>query len=346
LPISDVVAVDESTCVTAAAWSYFDVYSGYEGEFGLGRTTNAGESWDTIHYVHFTYGGGTIGSSRFSHVGRRIWHAGTRMPDGNSLVSPDDGATWLDMDTICTPGEGEPPDISFADTLHGWTSDWRRNIRATTDGGESWTIIATGPKIGRLKMTTPNTGWAISDSELFETTDGGVTWDGGVIHSGLRAIAFCDSMHGAIVGKKGLILRTSDAGQTWVRDSSAFTSDLYDVFMLDSAHAWAVGDYGLVLGFGDWAIGVGDSRGLEGSRAIAAVWVRPNPCRTRATVEFSRPLSRPTQVTLVDVAGRVTQTVSARAGARSLKLDLRSTPSGVYFVRAGAGPAARLVVQR
>ncbi|MBN2464215.1 hypothetical protein JXD38_01130, partial [candidate division WOR-3 bacterium] len=245
-----------------------------------------------------------------------------------------------------TAGDDEPPDISFVDTLHGWVIDSRGNIRRTMNSGDSWTIIATGLGVKRLKMTTLTTGWAISDSELSQTTDGGVTWDGGVVHSGLQAIAFCDSMHGAIVGNNGLILRTSNGGQTWASDESEFTSDLYDVCMLDSTHAWAVGEYGLVMGFGDWAIGVDEARGHEGPYNLAAaVAVRPNPCRARATVEFSRPLLAPVHVTLVDVAGRVQQAVTARAGVRYLELELHALPSGVYFVRACSGTAARLVVQ-
>jgi photosystem II stability/assembly factor-like uncharacterized protein len=312
------------------------------GEFRLSRTDNAGVSWDTIR----GFWGGQVGSSRFARVGQNIWHPGVWAPNGNSLRSTDRGATWLDMDTICTIGEGEPSDISFVDTLNGWVIDSRQNIRNTTDGGDSWTIIATGLNVKRLKMISLTTGWAISDSELFKTTDGGVTWDGGVVHSGLQAIAFCDSIHGAIVGKKGLILRTSDAGQTWVWDESDFTSDLYDVFMLDNTHAWAVGANGLVLGFGDWAIDVTEGGSQVGSPArLAAISVRPNPCRDRATLSFSSPPSKPTPMKLVDAAGRVIQVISARAGARSLDLDLRGTPSGVYFVRAGSGPAARLVIQ-
>jgi len=346
-PISSVVALDEATCVVAAGWSHWDALFGWDGEFGLGMTNAAGATWDTLRYFRLGMYSGPIGSSRLARVGQHLWHPGARAPSGNSLRSTDNGATWLDMDTLGTAGDAEPPDISFVDTLNGWVVDSRGNIRCTTDGGDSWTIIAAGLNVKRLKMTSLTTGWAISDSELFKTTDGGVTWDGGVVHSGLRAIAFCDSLHGAIVGKKGLIIRTSDAGQTWGRDSSEFTSDLCDVFILDSTHAWAVGANGLVLGFGDWAIGVDEARGHVVTRTLAAaVAVRPNPCRARATVEFSRPLVSSMQVTLVDVAGRVVQAVPVASRARSLDLDLRKTPSGVYFVRARSGPAARLVVQR
>ncbi len=345
-PMTDVIALDETSCLVTAGWSYYDIWYGWFGEFGLGLTDNAGATWDTLR-DYWEYDG-PMASSRFARVGEHIWHPGTRAPDGNSLRSTDGGATWLDMDTLGVPADGQEPfDVGFVDTLHGWAIDSRKNIRCTTDGGDSWTIIATGLNVKRLKMTTLNTGWAISDSELFETTNGGVTWDGGVIHSGLQAISLCDSMLGAIVGKKGLILRTDDAGQTWVTDSTEFTSDLFDVFVLDSTHAWAVGANGLVLGFGDWAIGADETCGHESPRSPpAVVSVRPNPCRNRATIEFSRPLAKSTQMTIVDVSGRVLLAVPVRAGARSLDLNLRGTPSGIYFVRAGAGPAARLVVQR
>ncbi|MBM3330960.1 hypothetical protein FJY68_03800 [candidate division WOR-3 bacterium] len=347
-PVSDVLALDESAAFVAGAYSEYDPMNmWWYGHFALGLTTDAGDSWASINPIYFDYGASPIGSSRFARVDRHIWHPGVWTPDGNSLRSTDGGTTWLDMDTLGTRGYGEPFDISFFDMLNGWVIDSRSNIRRTTDGGDSWTIIATGIGVKRLKMTSLTTGWAISDSELFETTTGGMTWNGGVVHSGLQAIAFCDSLHGAIVGKKGLILRTSDGGQTWIWDGSKFTSDLYDVFVLDSTHAWAVGANGLVLGFGDWAIGVDEARGYEGLYNLAAgVAVRPNPCRGRVSIEFSRPLVRPMQATLVDVAGRVQQAIPAPSGVRSLELDLRATPSGVYFLRAGSGTAARLVIQR
>jgi photosystem II stability/assembly factor-like uncharacterized protein len=342
-PITDVVALDEASCLATAGWSYYDMWYGWMGEFKLGRTDNAGVSWDTIR----DFWGGQVGSSRFARVDQHIWHPGTWSPGGNSVRSTDEGVTWLDMDTLGAVGDCEPRDISFIDTLNGWVIDSHSNIRHTNNSGDSWTIIAIGLGVKRLKMTSLTTGWAISDSVLYQTTDGGVNWQSLMTQPGLQAIAFCDSSHGAVVGLDGLLLRTDDAGQTWARDSSDFTSDLYDVCMLDSTHAWAVGANGLVLGFGEWAIGVDEARGNEGPYILnAAVAVRPNPCRGRATVEFSRPVVGPVQVTLVDVAGRVQQAITAPSSVRSVELDLRGTPSGVYFVRAGSGSVARLVVQR
>ena len=115
--------------------------------------------------------------------------------------------------------------------------------------------------------------------------------------------------------------------------------------MLDSTHAWAAGENGLVLGCGDWALDVAAQQGRPYVRGRTVV-VRPNPCRGRATVEFSEPLAQPIRVTVVDVTGRVLLVVPVRAGTSSVEVDLRQRSSGVYFVRAGQGPAARLTLQR
>jgi photosystem II stability/assembly factor-like uncharacterized protein len=348
-PYTNITVMNETTVVCCLGYSeYTEMGYYWYGYFAALRTSNSGASWDTTRFVNVQSDrNGPIGSSRIARSDQCLWHAGLRMPNGNSIRSTDGGMTWLDMDTLGVVSDRqEPYDISFVDALHGWAIDSRKNIRVTNNSGDSWTITATDLGVKRLKMTSLTTGWAISDSELFETTDGGMNWQSVKDQPGLQAIAFCDSCHGAIVGLNGLLLRTSDAGQTWARDSSEFTSDLYHVCMLGSTHAWAVGENGLVLGFGDWAIGVDEARGNEGPYTrTAAVAVRPNPCRGRATVEFSRPLMRPMRVTLVDAAGRMMQSVSARVGARSLDLDVRGMPSGIYFLRAGSGSAARLVVQ-
>jgi hypothetical protein len=268
-----------------------------------------------------------------------------RAPNGNSLRSTDAGATWFDMDTLGTVNDGEEPfDVSLVDTLHGWAIDSRTNIRRTTDGGDSWTIIAPVLNVKRLEMTTLTDGWAISDSELFRTTDGGANWLSVMAQAGLQAIGFCDAQHGAIVGLDGLLLRTSDGGQTWTRDSSEFTSDLHSVCVLDSGHMWASGENGLVLGFGDWASDVEEPE--FSSPAVghgSRLTVRPNPCRDYVALALSRPAAANLHLRLLDVSGRVVRQIQVPSGERSANLDLRVLPAGVYVVGHTGLPAANRV---
>jgi hypothetical protein len=147
-------------------------------------------------------------------------------------------------------------------------------------------------------------------------------------YAGLRALHFCDSLHGAAVGDGGLILQTFDGGQTWERDSSEFTSDLYAVFMLDSTRGWAAGENGLVLGFGDWAVGTDEAESPFAGVSGSGFSVGPNPCRDLVSVEFSRPLQAGQSVSLLDISGR--KVADLHPGAN----DVRALAPGVYFVRA------------
>ena len=68
----------------------------------------------------------------------------------------------------------------------------------------------------------------------------------------LNRLCFLDSLTGWIVGDSGTILHTTDGAQSWIQQKSGITSDLFDIFMLDQTHGWAValdlrGPYGTIL---------------------------------------------------------------------------------------------------
>ncbi len=325
--ITDIAAHSESIALIVSGWSAWDMEHGWIGRLSLFRTTDCGAVWDTIR--DFWVGDGYFGSSRIAHVGQHDWHPGTRSPNCNSLRSTDAGATWSDMPSFGTPGvDPEPPDICFTDTLNGWAIDSRSSIRYTSDGGETWLTIAESVGVKRLQMVNGITGWAISDSGVLTTADGGYTWQSALRASGLQAVHFSDTRHGAIVGLDGLILSTSDGGLNWSRDTCEFTSDLYTVFMLDSAHAWAAGENGLVLGFGDWAVGA-DERQSPQSGRVSELRVEPSVCRTRLTVYLS---GGPAKVQVHDLSGRMVSSFAVKTGDREVAIDIRELPSGVYYV--------------
>lgn len=62
----------------------------------------------------------------------------------------------------------------------------------------------------------------------------------------LTGVAFPDAQHGWAVGHDGVILATSDGGQTWARqDAGKDIDSVYlDVHFRDAQHGWAVGAYG------------------------------------------------------------------------------------------------------
>ena len=52
---------------------------------------------------------------------------------------------------------------------------------------------------------------------------------------------FPTSTVGYVVGGGGNIYKSTDAGDTWVQQTSPTTNTLYDVFFLDANTGWAVG---------------------------------------------------------------------------------------------------------
>ncbi|MBV8470488.1 MAG: glycosyl hydrolase [Burkholderiaceae bacterium] len=65
----------------------------------------------------------------------------------------------------------------------------------------------------------------------------------------LNAVTFVDAQHGWAVGHLGLILATSDGGETWVRQrvDTSVDQPLFSVAFRDASEGWAVGLWSLVL---------------------------------------------------------------------------------------------------
>ncbi len=114
----------------------------------------------------------------------------------------------------------------------------------TEDGGETWDISYISPRDGMEAFMTPqprrvyffsdSVGWIPctqrENSEdtaefdvLFKTTDFGRTWELkykvlDTITCGLMDIKFLNEKEGIAVGSMGKILRTTDGGETWLRE--------------------------------------------------------------------------------------------------------------------------------
>lgn len=124
--------------------------------------------------------------------------AGWVLSGSKLLATRDAGAHWRDV----TPGPREPP-IEFAtarflDPARGWTgavggfhlAGQTIRIFRTTDGGTTWKssqVTVDAPLDISLDFVDPQHGWLVvatqtgsgfvSAGQLFQTADGGVTWN-------------------------------------------------------------------------------------------------------------------------------------------------------------------------
>jgi len=163
----------------------------------LGRiihTTNAGQNWATqttpvgsrlydVCFVDSQYG----------------WAVGR---DGSIVHTTNGGGDWTRQTSNTTQ---RLYGVKFTDRNNGWVVGWGGVVLHTSDGGSIWNPVDLGSNVEKYHVD------------------------------------FCDSLHGLIVGWNGEIFVTSDAGTVWEQMPSNMTKDLYGVDYGDGQTAVAVG---------------------------------------------------------------------------------------------------------
>ena len=120
-----------------------------------------------------------------SFVARRgnLLLAGYGAPD-RWYTSRDDGGHWAPLlGSQAVGGQaagGQDPirHLRFFDIRQGLAADSQGMLRATSDGGRTWTLQARdGPAaLGNLNFTADATGWGAADGALWRSRDRGKTW--------------------------------------------------------------------------------------------------------------------------------------------------------------------------
>ena len=158
-----------------------------------------GQSWDFIPVPDQYYG--TSFMLRVNPQGD-LWLFGrgvgaTAMMDKYLYVSTDDGESWelraktgiiKDADTLHNlPATGFAPDMSVVSPDHAFIAGggWGWFIR-TLDGGRTWDDFHSEENgsnrpttdIGSVVFVDEMRGWALSQTVMYRTVDGGLTWEG------------------------------------------------------------------------------------------------------------------------------------------------------------------------
>lgn len=236
------------------------------------RSDDGGESWQSLPRQTDS----TLRGVRFDPDGRRGWVVGD---DGTLLATADGGATWVRQ---------AGSDAVFGDVLftgngkQGWATGPYGLLLQTTDGGASWQprVLTTqnssirpasyalvGRQTGSVRALagTPDGRkvWAVGDAgTVFYTHDAGLHWvlAGNSTSADLHKVAFADDgLRGLAVGK-GVILSTTNGGQTWLalpffesgrsngdRVIKLVPTDISGLALAaDGSKAWAVGSRGAV----------------------------------------------------------------------------------------------------
>jgi photosystem II stability/assembly factor-like uncharacterized protein len=220
-----------------SSFFFLDERNGWAAGHGdVLRTEDGGETWRSLS----PDGVDTSYQSPVRAIGfqdeRRGWIAGMQ---ASLMRTADGGVTWQAAATSLAAG-GHPNfwDMFFVDDETAWVVGEEGTILTTKDGGTTWTRQDTGLKDAR----------SAAKLERIPKAGGSVVIDAGDRTPGftITAVRFVDASHGWITGfyaglGRSLILRTEDAGATWVVDADIAGEELYALFLQGRERLWAIG---------------------------------------------------------------------------------------------------------
>lgn len=182
-----------------------------------------------------------------------------------------EGSNWIDQTAAGATAPfftvfSRSPDLA-------WIGGGSGQLYKTINGGTLWTKIIHAQiptqNIRAIYFVDSDYGWFVGDNgTVRKSIDGGTTWltthqtaaasqTGTPYTKTLRSVYFIDRNNGYAVGDtaatavdpsgKSYLMRTTDGGTTWTRVALTQTQDLYNVYMLSTTLAFAVGNVNTVL---------------------------------------------------------------------------------------------------
>lgn len=191
----------------------------------------------------------------------------------NAAASWDSSFQWpLEFDEDVWVPPGPIVGLSVVDSTTAYLIGERRfrrgfpgmgNIIArTTNSGAVWdTVRINFPgSVTDIAFINKSRGWYLTDSAtVFGTTDGGGTWrrEFGPIPTSavlLRDLYTVAPTHAWAVGDRGLLVRTTNAGTTWVESTIDSGVDFQSIVFVDHLVGWCGGSYGEIFRTNDGGV--------------------------------------------------------------------------------------------
>ncbi len=206
-------------------------------------TADGGQSWHSIQFEGYD-----VFNSLFITDNMNCWIPSI---SGQIYKSQDGGQSW---DTLVIDNASSLYDLHFYDALHG-IAVTSSSAYITLDGGATWdenlypstyyTDIVGFSNNGNISMLNGYTG-------LLHSPDYGNSWnlDEPVTTVDLWATCRVNQNEVIAAGDDGVMLGSSDSGDSWELLNTNTTKDIKDVVFIDETIGWACGA-GLMLFTGD-----------------------------------------------------------------------------------------------
>ncbi|WP_404361699.1 WD40/YVTN/BNR-like repeat-containing protein [Marinobacter sp.] len=162
-----------------------------------------------------------------AEAGERMVAVGER---GHIIYSDDDGRTWTQAEV---PVSVTLTAVDFANETHGWAVGHSGAVLHSSDAGETWTLQMTGIRAMELSIEAKEKQVEVMEEEIAEAPEeekGDLEWalddllftienmqsdmEIGPVNP-LLGVWFENEDRGFVTGAYGMILRTTDGGESW-----------------------------------------------------------------------------------------------------------------------------------
>ena len=227
---------------------------------------------------------------------------------GTLLKSTDGGSTWVSVNSNTT---GSLEKIVFKDLSNGLIIANAGPSIITTDGGENWNPI--NYNFGGLwdadLFGDDNIALSGSDGKIYISEDAGQTWTEKIVAGTgtyISGISFKDALNGTAVGETGLLLFTTDGGDTWHQQFTPTLMDLLGIKYSQNGCGIIIGKEGIILGTkkGIQIVGVDDEQLNLLPTNLYLFQNYPNPFNPSTSIQYAVNSRQFVTLKVYDMLGR------------------------------------------
>ncbi|MFZ4589988.1 MAG: YCF48-related protein [Ignavibacteria bacterium] len=316
--------------------------SGRWGRFA--KTTDGGATWDTSKTANPTLAPYFCNGVDFVNESTGWIVGGVAGIGGVTKIwkTTDAGSNWNEQASAYGGPVGVKIKMVNANTgymAHGV------GFQKTTNGGNNWTLT-TSPAtysnsyipVNVLDVNTIFTSG--SNSQVYGTTNGGVTWDS--LNFPVNAgTLFCtdwyNSQNGCAGGVIGVVGRTTNRGQSWqIYNVGGYTIMGVKMVHPDTIYACAGNSFGaMIFKYSRGSVTGGFTYEHNVPTDYSLKQNFPNPFNPSTTIEFNLPKSGNVSIKIFDIAGREytseIRNLDLRQGNYKMSFNGSELSSGIYF---------------
>jgi len=171
------------------------------------------------------------------------------------LITDDGGASWTQIPVEAREYGDQLLQVQIEPASgHAWITGTMGSVFKSVDRGRTWAMTHEQEDLAWNAITVTSSGriWVVGEfGRLQRSDDEGASWEeieAPTMGSSLMAIAFADPQNGIAVGLSGVVVHTSDGGDTWSLIEGVTQAHFFDVIW-DGRQFIAVGDNGTLATF-------------------------------------------------------------------------------------------------